>query len=530
MIKVRIVSRVLAPLAAALTLMMGMPTAQAQQQGGVLRAIVQPEPPMLNHALNLMAPTQYVGGKIFQGLVSYGFDFEMRPELAKSWDISQDSRVYTFHLEENVKWHDGKPFTADDVVFTIGSLLLKESPRVKVLLEGRLESVEALDTHTVRLTLKEPFPPLALSFDASTVPILPKHVYEGTDFRANPANQRPIGTGPFKFEEWRRGEFIRLTRNPDYWKEGLPYLDGIVFQIVPDAASRAVAFEKGVIDVLRGGDVDNVDVNRLKSLPGVEITTKGWEMYAPMATLHLNQRHPVLKHREIRQAIMHALNRKMIVENIFLGQGAVATGPFAASTKFYDPNVPQYEFDPKKARELIKSSGVDVSEPLRLVAFGYGSQWDRLEEYIKQMLRQIGLNVVIEPGDAGTWASRLSNWDFDMTLTYTYQLGDPAVGVQRLFVASNIVKGGIAANNQGYDNPEADKLWEKAAVSPDPAERQKLYTQIQTILNQDVANAFLFEIYFPTLYRDKVKNLVQGAIGLNESFDNVYIEEKPSGS
>lgn len=500
-------------------------TAWSQQAGGMLRAVVQPEPPMLINAISSMAPIQFVGGKIFQGLLTYDFDFKPHAELAKSWSVSEDSKVFTFELQQDVKWHDGKPFTAEDVVFTIGEFLMQANPRVRVLLKDRLKTIEALDAHTVCLTLKEPFPPLALAFDVSTMPMMPKHIYEGTNYQTNPANQNPIGTGPFRFQEWKRGEYIKLAKNPDYWKPGLPYLDGIDFRIIPDAASRAVAFERGELHVLRGGDVDNVDVNRLKSMPGVVMTTKGWEMFAPMVTLHLNQRHPPFNDVKVRQAVMHALNRDTIVKNIFFGLGKPATGAFSSPTLFYDGQAPQYDFNLDEARRLIKESGVDVSRPVRLVAFGYGSQWDRLEEYIKQMLSQIGLNIVIEPGDAGTWASRLSNWDFDLTLTYTYQQGDPALGIERLFVASNIVKGSMSANNQGYDNPETDALWRQAAVSTDPAERQRLYSELQARLNKEVANAFLFEIYFPTLYREQVKNLVRGPIGLNESFDSVYMEQ-----
>src|SRR5690606_2818848 len=195
-------------------------------------------------------------------------------------DMSADGLTYTFHLNEGVTWHDGKPFTADDVVFSMGDMLPKTHARARVILNKYLESVNKVDDLTVEIKLKASFPAFILMFEPGFAPMMPKHLYEGTDYLKNPANQKPVGTGPFKFKEWKRGEYIKLERNPNYWKEGKPYLDELIFNIIPDSASRAVAFEQGTVNVLRGGDIDNVDVKRLSSLPDVEYTTKGWEMFS----------------------------------------------------------------------------------------------------------------------------------------------------------------------------------------------------------------------------------------------------------
>ncbi|QET00698.1 ABC transporter substrate-binding protein [Cupriavidus pauculus] len=501
-------------------------SAFAQTAGGTLSGIVQPEPPILVSAMNSQAPTQYIAGKIYQGLLTYSPDLKPQPELAKSWKISPDGLTYTFELQSGVKWHDGKPFTSADVVFSIDKLLREVHVRTRAVINKYMASIRAVNDTTVEIKLKEPFPPFISMFETGTMPMMPKHLYEGTDYRNNPANQKPVGTGPFMFKEWKKGAYIKLVKNPNYWKKGKPYLDELVFYVIPDSASRAVAFEKGDVQVLRGGDVDNVDVKRLRAIPNVEYTTKGWEMFAPMASMLLNERKPPFNNVKVRQAVMHALNRKLIVDNIFFGMGKPAVSPFASSTLFFDKNIPQFEFNLKKAREEIKASGVDVGQyPIKILSTSYGANWDRLDEYVKQMLEPLGFKVSIESADAGTWAARVGNWDFDLTITYTYQYGDPALGVERLYVARNIVKGTPFANVQGYNNPQADELWTKAGVTMDPAERQKLYSEVQRILVNDVANANLFEIEFPTLYRKNVKNLVTTAIGLNESFDNVSIEK-----
>ena len=366
-----------------------------------------------------------------------------------------------------------------------------------------------------------------MMFETGTMPMMPRHLYEGTDYRKNPANQTPVGTGPFLFKEWKKGAYIKLVRNPDYWKEGLPYLDELVFNVIPDSASRAVAFERGDVHVLRGGDVDNVDVKRLRAIQGVDYTTKGWELFSPMSYLMLNQRKPPFDNVKVRQAVMHALNRKLIADNIFFGLGKPATGPFASTTLFYDKDTQVFDFSLKKARELIKESGVEVAKfPVKILSTSYGANWDRLDEYIKQTLEGIGLKVGIESSDAGSWSGRVSNWDFDMTVTFAYQYGDPALGVERLYRSSNIVKGSPFANVQGYSNPKADELWQSAGATLDAAERQKAYSAVQKLLTTEVANANLLEMEFPTLFRANVKNLVTTAIGLNESFDQVHIDKK----
>lgn len=213
-------------------------------RGGTLTAIIQPEPPILVLGLNQQAPTQTVAGKMYESLLTYNFDLSPRPGLAKSWNISKDGLTYTFHLQDGVTWHDGAPFTSHDVVFSTQTFLMKMHPRARALF-GRCESITAPDAKTVVFKLKEPFPAFLQAFEVSTTPIMPAHIYENTDFRANPKNSTPIGTGPFMFDAWEKGSFIHLVANPHYWQKGKPYLKDIYFKIIPDAASRAVALENG---------------------------------------------------------------------------------------------------------------------------------------------------------------------------------------------------------------------------------------------------------------------------------------------
>ena len=491
----------------------------------VLNLIVQPEPPTLIPALNQQGPTLFVSGKIYQSLLTYSFDLEPQPSLAKSWEFSDDGLTLIFYLQEGVKWHDGKPFTADDVVFSLGDMLPEVHARARVILNDHVKAVEKLDELTVQITLQAPFPAIISVFEPGFAPMMPRHIYAGTDYKSNPANSEPVGTGPFMFRDWKRGSYIRLEKNPDYWKPDLPHLDELIFNVIPDSESRAVAFENGRVDALRGGDVDYVDVNRLRSTPNISYTTKGWELYSPQAYLIPNIRTAPFDNVKVRQALMYALDREMIVNNIFFGFGKVANGSFVRTERFYDPDLATYNLNEEKAKELIKESGIKPQEhTINQLSLPYGSAWNRLDEYLRQVLKQLGFNVNLESTDAGGWASRTGSWDFDITPCFAYQYGDPALGVGRFYKADNIVKGSPFANAEGYNNPKLDELWDAAATEINPDKRQSIYSEIQNKIIDDVPLIWLHDMTFPTLYRSNIKNLVTTAIGLNESFDNVYFE------
>jgi len=221
--------------------------AQEQKMGGVINAVIQPEPPGLMLAMIQNGPTQMVSGNIFEGLLRYSPKLEPLPGLAESWTVGEDAKTYSFKLKSGVTWHDGKPFTSADVLFTIG--MLKETHSRARNNLTMLEKVEAPDDLTVVFTLKQPFGPFLGIFEVGSMPIMPKHIYEGTDWKTNPYNNAPVGTGPFMFKEWQKGSFIHLVKNPAYHEKGKPYLDDVYWQIIPDAAARSVAYETGKVDV-----------------------------------------------------------------------------------------------------------------------------------------------------------------------------------------------------------------------------------------------------------------------------------------
>ena len=510
----------------AVAALLALPAAAQDQPvaGGTLNMIVQPEPPMLMLGLNQQGPVQFVGGQIYQSLLTYGTDLSPQPSLAKSWEVSADGLTYTFKLQDGVKWHDGQPFTAEDVVFTGSTFLTEAHPRWRLIHDTYVDSITAPDPATVVFKLKKPFSAFLSSFELSSFPVVPKHIYAGTDFRTNPANQTPIGTGPFKFQEWKRGSYIHLVKNPDYWIKGQPYLDDLYFRVIPDAASRAVAFEQGTVDVLRGGDVEGFEVARLAELPGVQSTTSGWDYYSPLAFMAMNLRKPPFDNKLVRQAVMHAIDRDFVAQTVLFGQAKPATGPIASTTKYYSADVPAYPYDMDKARALIAQSGVDIAAtPVSVMAMPYGSQWERLAEYARQQLDQLGFKTTVKAVDAGGWSQAVSDFDFNVTFNFTYQYSHPALGVARHYLSGNIVKGTPFGNNEGYVNARADELLTAGAQAPDDAAAAAAYAEAQKLLVDDVALGWLYEQQNTTLWQGKVHNLVRSGIGLNEAMDDVWI-------
>lgn len=507
----------------ALPLMAGYALGQEPVTGGRLVLIAQPEPATLGLGLNLQAPTIYVTGKIFQGLLTYSTDLEPLPSLAKAWSISEDGLTYRFELQEGVKWHDGHPFTADDVVFTADEMMRVSHPRWKLTADTYVESIKKDGDLAVIFRLKEPFSAFIYAFELTSLPIMAKHIYEGTDYRNNPANNAPIGTGPFKFDEWRRGQSIELVRNEEYHLPDLPRLDAITFLFIPDAASRETAFEQRMVDVLRSGDVEGFVAQRLAGMPGVASTTQGEEIYAPHAFIQMNLRRPPFNNLNVRRAVMHAVDRDFIARSIWFGMATPANGPVSSRTAFHEPDLPVYEYDVEKAKSLIAESGLGPDElRVTLTPLPYGQQWDRTAEYIAQQLRQAGLDVTIRGVDVSGWAQALSNWDFDFALNYTYQYGHPAMGVARHYLSSNIIQGTPAANNQGYSNPEVDELFAAAARSTDSDETRRLYSEVQRLLVEEVALGWVFELGSLVLYRDTVHEIVTTAIGVNDTLQTTW--------
>ena len=261
--------------------------ATAQKAGGTLVQITQPEPPNLAPYISTSAPIGQVTAKVYDGLLEYGFDLKPKPGLAESWEVAPDGKMVTFKLRKDVKFHDGKPFTSADVQFTIMDVLKKVHPR-GISTFRDVTAVETPDEYTAVFKLNNAAPYMLAALSGYESPMLPKHVFSQGDIKSHANANSPIGTGPFKFVEWRRGELVRLDKNPDYWRKGLPYLDRIVVRFINDESTRTAALEKGEAHVAGFGAVPYSDAKKLAQLPAIEVTTKGYEMISPVVELLIN--------------------------------------------------------------------------------------------------------------------------------------------------------------------------------------------------------------------------------------------------
>jgi len=363
----------------------------------------------------------------------------------------------------------------------------------------------------------------------SSCPIVPKHVYEGTDFRNNPANATPIGTGPFKFKSWVRGSHIELARNDDYWKPGQPYLDGIIFRFIPDAASRALALERGDAHQSQFDAIEPFEVRRLAALPNLTMTTRGYEFLSPIMWLDINVRNPPLDDKRVRQALLHAMDRDFIHRNLFFGMGKVATGPIASTTKYYDADVPRYPYDVARANALPDAAGLrrgadGVRARLKALVLPYGEVWQRLGEYTRQAFRAIGIDITLESVDVAGYFQRTTNWDYELSWNYLSQFADPALGVSRAYISTNIRRGVPSTNIMGYANPRVDALFEQGARAVTDADRSRAYSEVQRILCDDVPVAWILEMAWPNFVSRKCHDVITTGLGPVESYDKVWMD------
>jgi peptide/nickel transport system substrate-binding protein len=506
--------------------------AVAQQQGGTLRVIDVSEPTTLNPGLTTSFQTLAVTTKIFSGLLEYDWEFNPKPSLAERWSASSDFREFTFHLRRGVTWHDGKPFTSADVKFSFEQVLSRFHPRARSILTA-LDRIDTPDPHTVKLKMKQPHRALLKLLLASEAPILPKHLYEGTDISKNRHNVEPVGTGPFKFVEWVRGSHIVLAQNTNYWKPGLPRLERVVFQVIPDQATRVAVMERGDADFAPLSAVPLYEADRLSKLPNLAVTTKGYEAFAAVVRLEFNLRRPPFNDVRVRQAIAHALDKDFVRQTIWSGFGKNATGPISSVLRdFYNPNVPNYPLNLKKAEQMLDEAGHPRRShgtrfTLELTYLPYREEFGRLADYVKAQLAKVGIAVKIHQYDFATWINKVyTQWDFDADVTQLLNFPDPVSGVERGYTTKGTVKGLPWANSMGYSNPVVDDLFARAAVEIDAKKRKDLYFQAQEVLVREVPAVWLVEIPYLTVMNKDLEDVVTSPWGLYDSFDRAYFKRR----
>ena len=327
--------------------------AGAQTKGGTLIMVVQPEPPSMASYISTSQPIGQVATKVYDGLLEYDSDTNALPSLAESWEVGDGGTSITFKLREGVKWHDGEPFTSADVQFTFMDVLKKFHPR-GINNYRALEAVETPDEHTAVFRLSGPAPYILRILSGYESPVVPKHVFADQDVRNYSHANKPIGTGPFKFVEWKRGQYIRFDRNEDYWKPGLPHLDRIVARFIPDAGTRTAAMETGEVHLTAYSHIPAQDLASLAKLPHLTVTEKGYEMMPGVTFLIFDTTRAPFDDRRVRQAVSYAIDRQFIIDAVWHGYGKPATGPMSSKLIWYTDQVRRYDVPNRAGQQAAR--------------------------------------------------------------------------------------------------------------------------------------------------------------------------------
>lgn len=503
--------------------------AQQPVRGGTLIVAQYPEPSLLTSAISPGGPANNISPKIFDGLLTYDFDLQPQPQLATSWSVSDDGLLITFHLREGVKWHDGKPFSSRDVVFSLQEAWRKHNGRAKAIF-APVAAIEAPDDLTVRLQLSAPAPSILYGLASHLAQILPAHIYEGTDALTNPANTQPIGTGPFRFVRWERGNYLELERNPVYWDAPRPYLDRVVYRFLPDASARSNALEMQEAHLVAETGVPGGDIARLAQLPYLEVTTKGYEYVGQTTFFVFNLDRKEFQDVRVRQAFAHAIDKDFLIKHIWHGYGRPASGPLPKSMgSFFSDAVPRYDFDIAKANALLDAAGYPKGKDgvrFRIThdPLPYGDVYARTGEYLREALAQVGIAVDLRSQDYAAYVRRIyTTREFD-TANYLIAVGpDPAIGVQRLYWSQSFQPGIAFSNSAHYLSEASDALLEKAQITLDAAERNRLYAQFQRQAMLDLPQIPLVDVAQVTITNKRLRDHTVTSDGIKANFAHAYL-------
>ncbi len=501
-------------LGGALSALLAATAAQAQEpkRGGTAIIHLVSEQGVLNPALRASSGVYQISGKFIEPLIDKTYDGYVGV-LATSWSSSADGKAITFKLREGVKWHDGKPFTCDDVSFS-AMKLWKPLLNYSSTLQANLDAVDCPDATTAVFRYSKPMP---LGLLVAAMPDLghpvPKHLYDGTDILKNPYNQKPVGTGPFKFVEYQRGQYIIGERNPDYWRgKQYPYLDRVIWRFIPDKAAAAAAIEAGEIHESGFNGISMDDMERLGKDPRFDVGSKGFENNVAHSTVEFNLRNPILADVRVRQAIYYGLNIDFALKTIMRGYGKPGMGPIpSVDTINYTDKVPTYPYNVQKAKALLDEAGYKpdakgIRFKLKHRPAPWGEYTQLWAEYYAQAMKQIGISVELVTNDAPGFLNGVyRDHDFDTANGWHQFRADPAVSTT-VWLRSGAPVGTAWSNQFGYTSAKMDELIDKAAVELDPAKRTELYHQVQALEMTDLPVIFAIEHPFLGITSKKLKN------------------------
>lgn len=436
-----------------------------------------------------------INSLIFNGLTAHDKNNKVISCLAESWEIDKESNTYTFKLRNDVKWHDGKKFTAEDVKFTLETIMNPDNASEIASNYEDITNIEVVDETTIKITLKSPN---VAMLDYLTIGILPKHILEGKDITTDPYNQSPIGTGPFKMEKWDKGQSITLAKNKDYFEKE-PGLDKVVFKIVVDAKAKAMQLKSGELDLAQ---VTPKDAKIFEGNKDVKVNIMKTSDYRGIM---YNFNAPLFKeNKELPNALSYAIDKKAILDSVLLGHGQVAYSPLQAGA-YNNPDIEKFDYNPQKSKEELEKNGWKLGNDgiyekngtnlsFEIVC-GEGDQVRiDMANICAQQLKEIGVDAKVAVKSEIDWENQDS---------YLIGWGSPFDPDDHTYKVFGTNKG---ANYNMYSNAKIDELLQKARETEVDVDRVKYYKEFQEEMTKDMPYTFIS--YIDAIYVGK--NNVKG--------------------
>ncbi len=468
-----------------------------------------------------------VASMIYNGLVKYNGDLEIVGDLAEGWEVLDGGKVIRFYLRKGVKWQDGYPFTADDVIWTYKVMVDPNTPTAYAGDFLMIKNIEKIDNYTIDVVYKEPFSPALSSWGIS---ILPAHILKKEkNITKSSLVLKPVGTGPYRLKKWTPGLSTELIYNKDYFM-GRPYIDTIIYRVIPDPTTMFMELQLGNIDWM---DLTPLQFARETNSDWFRRNFKKYRYLAFAYTyLGFDLRDPLFRDKRVRQAISYAIDKEEIVKGALLGLGVVATGPYKPGTYYYNPNVRKYPYDPQKALRILHQCGWRDTDgdgildkngrPFSFtILTNQGNVMRRkTAEIIQFRLSQIGIKVKIRVVE---WASFIKEF-IDKRRFQAVILGWTIGEDPDLFDVWHSSKTGPhQLNFMGYKNPEVDELLEEGRRVFDRVKRKKIYDRIQEILAEDQPYVFLYVPYALPIVNRRIFGIVPKPAGISYNIERWYI-------
>ncbi|MBR6823939.1 MAG: ABC transporter substrate-binding protein [Firmicutes bacterium] len=417
---------------------------------------------------------------LFNGLTAHDGANAVVPALAESWVYDEQSCSYTFYLRDDVTWHDGAPFTAADVKFTIEAIMNPDNGSENAANFEGVTAIDIIDEHTVCFHLEAPN---VAFLDYMTIAILPQHLLSGKDMQSDAFFQAPIGTGPYKLAEWQPGQYIRLIRNDDYFL-GAANIEQVVFKIVTDDNAKALQLRSKELHLAQlpakiavsFADSSDFSLYRMQTADYRGILFNFWNEYWQL-------------NRDLIPAVCYALDRQAIVDAVLLGQGMVAYSPLQRNI-YNNPDVEHYDYDPATARAVLEDAGCELGADgyyyrdgakIGFIINAPAGDQTRIDmaQIAAQQLQQVGIDVTVEIPSSVDWGSQMA---------YLIGWGSPFDADDHTYKVFGTDKG---ANYSGYSNAAVDQYLQQARSTADTEARAAAYAAFQQELAADPAYAFI---------------------------------------